>query len=134
MSGSSNSSRDSRRIAPLRLRVSLCAFSVLVAGCASAPPRNDPSEADYQRYWQCTYAAAMPYVSARHMPARQAAMRAQVQCYPSYLAYRDARVRHVRSLVPARDSQMAITLATQAALERRKAVTRRLTELVAEAR
>ena len=107
---------------------------LVVAGCASTPPRTDPSEAEYQRYWNCTYAAAMPYAADRQLPARQAAMRAQAQCYPSYLTYRDARIRHVRSVVPASDRQMAITLATQAALQRRKAVTQRLTELVAEAR
>lgn len=107
---------------------------LLLAGCASAPQHSDPSEADYQRYWNCAYAAAMPYAPDRQLPARQAAMRAQAQCYPSYLTYRDARIRHMRSVVPASDQQMAITLATQAALQRRKAVTQRLTELVAQAR
>ena len=106
---------------------------LILAGCGGAP-RTDPSEADYQRYWACAYAAAMPYASDRNLPARQAAMRAQSACYPSYVVYRDAKIRHVQSAVPAGDRQMATTLGTQAALQRRKAVTKRLTELVAEAR
>jgi|AntDeeMetagen681_2_1112603.scaffolds.fasta_scaffold02687_4 hypothetical protein len=111
----------------------LVALMTLLAACASAP-RSDPSEADYQHYWSCAYAAAMPHAANQKLPPRQAAMRAQAECYPSYLTYRDARIRHVRSLVPDDNRPMATTLATQAALERRKAITQRLTELVAEAR
>lgn len=106
---------------------------LMLAGCASAP-RPDPSEADYQRYWACTYAAAMPHAADRQLSPREAAMRAQAACYTDYVTYRDARIDYVRSTVPARDREMATTLGAQAALERRKAVTRRLTALVAEAR
>jgi hypothetical protein len=107
---------------------------VALAGCASSPSQSDPSEADYQRYWGCAYAAAMGHAPDADLPARQAAMRAQAECYPSYLAYRDAKIRYVRSVVPESDRHMAITLASEAALQRRKAITQRLTELVADAR
>lgn len=122
------------RVTPPPRSVLLSVVVVLLAGCASAPPRSDPSEADYQRYWGCAYAAVMPYASDRQLPARQAAMRAQAECYPSYLVYRDAKIRHVRSAAPAGDRQMTTTLGSQAALQRRKAVTQRLTKLVSEAR
>ncbi|WP_353250332.1 hypothetical protein [Salinisphaera sp. T31B1] len=108
-------------------------LAVSLAGCAGGP-QPDPSEPAYQSYWQCAYNAAMPYAADRALPARQAAMRAQAQCNGPYQNYVEAKRRYVQSVVPASDRRMADTMATQAALERRKMVTQRLTTLVAEAR
>ena len=107
--------------------------AVLLAGCAGGPP-EDPTEPAYQRYWQCAYAAAMPYAADYSVSPRSAAARAQSACDNVYRAYRDARISYVRSVVPAQDRAMATTLGSQAARERYKMVTQRLTELVAEAR
>jgi hypothetical protein len=125
--------RVSRVLAFNRLTTVLVAAGALLAGCASSP-RQDPTEPAYQRYWQCAYGAAMPYAEDYSVSPRAAAMRAQAACNASYRAYRDARIRYVRSVVPSQDRTMATTLGTQAALARRKAVTQRLTELVADAR
>ena len=107
--------------------------AVLIAGCAGGPP-EDPTEPAYQRYWQCAYGAAMPYAADYSVSPRSAAARAQSACANVYRAYRDARINYVRSVVPSHDRDMATTLGNQAARERRKMVTQRLIELVAEAR
>lgn len=105
--------------------------AVLLSACAHDPQAEQ--QASYERYWRCTYAAAMRYRDSATLTPREAAMRGQAACYPQYVDYRDRRIRDARSAA-GHDREMAGRLGEQAAFERRKLVTRRLTELVRDAR
>lgn len=105
---------------------------LVLAGCASQP--KEAADAAFTAYWRCAYAAAMTHTTDTRMEPHAAAMRAQAACNPAYETYRAQKTRYVRSVVPDSERAMASSLADNAALQRRKEVTRRLTEIVAEAR
>ena len=104
----------------------------LLAGCAGGPEAD--ADAAFTRYWQCAHGAAMAHAADTALDAQAVAMRAQADCYGAYEDYKTQKTRHVRSVVPAHDRAMAVTLAESEAFERRKDVTARLRELVIDAR
>lgn len=109
-------------------RTAMIALLIGLAGCATHPQtaRNQA----YDGYWQCASQAIRPYVQNNDLSAREAAMRAQARCNRAYGVYRDAQVSYVGSKVTADNNQLADQLGRQAALVRRQAVTRSLTDYV----
>jgi len=128
-SSKTSATRTARRFT---LSASVLGLSIIVGGCATAPQdtRNDR----YDAYWSCASQAIRPLVANLRIPAREAAMRAQAQCNPSYNAYRDSQMVFVQSRVSRTDQEMAGRLGEQAALNRRRSVTRSLTDYVLQTR
>lgn len=123
-----------RGLAAYRLTAAagLTASLLALAGCAGDLAADTQSA--YQRYWQCAHRAAAVTPNRARLAPREVAMRAQAQCNHAYRAFSQAKQREVRSVVPKDDRLMADALAAESALQRRKMVTARLTELVAERR
>lgn len=108
--------------------IAMIMLLMVLAGCATHPQaaRNQA----YDGYWQCASQAIRPYVQDSDLSAREAAMRAQARCNATYGVYRDAQVGYVGSKVAVDNSQLADRLGRQAALGRRRAVTRSLVDYV----
>lgn len=111
------------------------AISILLlglGGCAAHP--QEARNQAYDGYWQCASQAIRPYVRNVALSPRESAMRAQARCNPAYDVYRDAQVHYVGSKVAADNGPLADQLGRQAALVRRQAVTRSLTDYIATQR
>lgn len=116
------------------LRRTLVAAAVLIelAGCASNP--SSPTRDAYNDYWACASNAVRPYIGRRDLTSREAALRAQAHCNPSYQKYRAAQIAVVRHTVDSDSYDMADQLGAQQALVWRRRVTQALDDYVRRVR
>lgn len=116
------------------MRRLLVVASMLIglAGCASDP--HSATQDAYQAYWACASNAVRPYIDQRQLTSRDAAMRAQAQCNPSYQKYRATQIAVVRGTVSADSYAVADQLGAQQALVWRRRVTQALDDYVRHVR
>lgn len=112
----------------------LIAASVMIglAGCASDP--QSATRDAYNDYWSCASNAVRPYIGQRQLSSREAAMRAQAECYGPYEHYRTRQIAAVRHTVASDSYDLADQLGSQQALIWHRKVTHALDDYVRRAR